>query len=175
MNRVVVGCVLLVVVGCNKSATPTAQRVDPQFDAKWQQATSSAEPAYIESQRGGGLLGEVRRAVSNDGPPRGAATGEVVPGPLPDSEVTSVIKRNLPAVKGCYEVEERAGTVGSGKAIVSLEIDPAGTVQNVSVEAPAFADSKLPACISARAKGWTFPKFTQGPKKFSYPFVFVGG
>ncbi|MGZ3441512.1 MAG: AgmX/PglI C-terminal domain-containing protein, partial [Polyangia bacterium] len=67
------------------------------------------------------------------------------------------------------------GTVGSGKAIVSLEIDPAGTVQTVSVDAPAFADSKLPACITARAKGWTFPKFTQGPKKFSYPFVFVGG
>ena len=171
MKRLVVACVL-VVVGCNKSAAPTAQKVDPQFDAKWQQATSSAEPAYIESQRGGGLLGEVRRAVD---PPRGAATGDVVTGPLPDSEVASVIKRNLPAVKGCYEVEERAGTVGSGKAIVSLEIDPAGTVQNVSVEAPAFADSKLPACISARAKGWTFPKFTQGPKKFSYPFVFVGG
>ena len=35
--------------------------------------------------------------------------------------------------------------------------------------------SRSSTCISARAKGWTFPKFTQGPKKFSYPFVFVGG
>ncbi|HEX9102561.1 MAG TPA: AgmX/PglI C-terminal domain-containing protein, partial [Polyangia bacterium] len=77
--------------------------------------------------------------------------------------------------KGCYEVEERAGTVGSGKAIVSIEIAPAGTVQSVSVEAPAFSSSKLPACLSTRARGWTFPRFTQGPKKFSYPFVFVGG
>jgi hypothetical protein len=170
MKRLVVACVLLA-AGCNKSAAPTA-KADPQFDAKWQQATAAAEPAYIESQRGGGLLGEVRRAVD---PPRGGGDGDVVSGPLPDAEVASVIKRNLPAVKGCYEVEERAGTVGSGKAIVSLEIDPAGTVQNVSVEAPAFADSKLPACITARAKGWTFRKFTQGPKKFSYPFVFVGG
>src|SRR5262249_26590604 len=147
---------------------------DLQFDAKWQQATASAEPAYIESERGGGLLGEVRRAV--DPPCTGAAAGDVVvKGPLPDSAVVSVIKRNLPAVKGCYEVEERAGAVGSGKAIVSLEIDPAGTVQNVSVDAPAFAASKLPACIQARAKAWTFPRVTQGPKKFSYPFVFVGG
>ena len=169
MKRVLIACVVLV-VGCNKSA-PTA-KADPQFDAKWQQATSSAEPAYIETERGGGLLGEVRRAVD---PPRGAGSGEVVNGPLPDSEVASVIKRNLPAVKGCYEIEERAGTVGSGKAIMSLEIDPAGTVQNVSIEAPAFAASKLPACITARARGWTFPKFTEGPKKFSYPFVFVGG
>ncbi|HEY2744027.1 MAG TPA: AgmX/PglI C-terminal domain-containing protein [Polyangia bacterium] len=160
-------------VGCSKSAAP-AQRADPKFDAAWQQATAAAEPAYIESQRGGGLLGEVRRAVSNDGPPH-ASAGVDIKGTLPDPEVVNVIKRNLPAVKGCYEVEERAGTVGSGKAIVSLEIAPAGTVQTVSVEAPAFADSKLPACISARAKGWTFPKFTEGPKKFSYPFVFVGG
>jgi len=170
MKRALFACLVLV-VGCHKSA-PTAAKADPQFDAKWQQATSSAEPAYIETERGGGLLGEVRRAVD---PPRGENAGDIVKGPLPDPAVVTVIKRNLPAVKGCYEVEERAGTVGSGKAIVSLEIDPAGTVQNVSVDAPAFRESKLPACIQARAKGWTFPKFTDGPKKFSYPFVFVGG
>ncbi|HWE30373.1 MAG TPA: AgmX/PglI C-terminal domain-containing protein [Polyangia bacterium] len=171
MKRVLVACVVLF-VGCNKSAAPTAVKSDPQFDQKWQRATSAAEPAYIETERGGGLLGEVRRAVD---PPQSGAIGEIVQGPLSDPQVVSVIRRNLPAVKGCYEIEERAGTVGSGKAIVSLEIDPAGTVQTVAVEAPAFAASKLPACISARAKGWTFPKFTEGPKKFSYPFVFVGG
>ena len=115
----------------------------------------------------------MRRAV--DPPRERARAADIVSGPLPDAEVVSVIRHNLAAVKGCYEVEERAGTVGSGKAIVSLEIDPAGTVQPCHVEAPAFADSKLPACISARARGWTFPKFTAGPKKFSYPFVFVGG
>ena len=171
MKRALFACVVLA-VGCHKGAAPAAAKSDPQFDAKWQQATSAAEPAYIESQRGGGLLGEVRRAVD---PPRAGAADAIVKGPLPDPDVVSVIKRNLPAVKGCYEVEERAGTVGSGKAIVSLEIDPAGTVQNVSVEAPAFAASKLPACIQSRARGWTFPRFTEGPKKFSYPFVFVGG
>lgn len=169
MKRLVLVAALLA-CGCHKSA-PSA-KANPAFDARWQQATAAAEPAYIESQRGGGLLGEVRRAVD---PPRGTSGTDALQGTLPDPEVVSVIKRNLPAVKGCYEIEERAGTVGSGKAIVSLEIDPAGTVQNVSVEAPAFAASKLPACISARAKGWTFPKFTEGPKKFSYPFVFVGG
>ena len=170
MKRALFACVVLV-VGCHKSAAPAA-KADPAFDAAWQRATAAAEPAYIESQRGGGLLGEVRRAVD---PPRAGASDAVVKGPLPDPEVVNVIKRNLPAVKGCYDIEERAGTVGSGKAIVSLEIDPAGTVQRVSVEAPAFAESKLPACISSHARAWTFPKFTEGPKKFSYPFVFVGG
>lgn len=171
MKRVLVACVVLV-VGCNKGASPSAQKSDPQFDARWQQATATAEPAYIESQRGGGLLGEVRRAVD---PPSTSGGAEVVQGPLPDPVVAGVIKRNLPGVKGCYEVEERAGTVGSGKAIVSIEIDPAGTVHSVAVDAPAFAASNLPACLTARARSWTFPKFTAGPKKFSYPFVFVGG
>jgi hypothetical protein len=169
MKRVML--LMVILGGCNKSAPAT--KVDPAFDAKWQQATSAAEPAYIETQRGGGLLGEVRRAV--DAPPGSGAAAGIVQGQLPDPEVVMVIRHNLPAVKGCYEIEERAGTVGSGKAIVSIEIDPAGTVNNVSVEAPAFAASKLPACLSARAKAWTFPKFTAGPKKFSYPFVFVGG
>src|SRR5271167_698457 len=108
MKRLLFAGVMVVACGCNKGAAPTALKADPQFDAKWQQATSSAEPAYIESQRGGGLLGEVRRAVD---PPRAAAGADIVKGVLPDPEVVSVIRRNLPAVKGCYEVEERAGTV----------------------------------------------------------------
>ena len=163
----------LLVAACH--GQPAARpKGDPQFDAKWQAIVAAAQPAVIAGERGGGLMGEVRRAVD---PPSTAAIAVVdtMPGPLPDPEVVTVIRRNLPGVKGCYEVEERAGTVGSGKAIVSLEIAPAGTVSNVAVDAPDFAASKLPACIQSRARGWTFPKFTEGPKKFSYPFVFVGG
>src|SRR5262245_50039669 len=118
MKRAVIAFIVLF-AACHK---PEAKS-DPAFDAHWKQATAAAEPAYIESQKGGGLLGEVRRAVD---PPHARGGADVVKGPLPDPDVVNVIKRNLPAVKGCYEVEERAGTVGSGKAIVSLEIDPAG-------------------------------------------------
>ena len=159
---------------CNKPSGKPDARSDPKFDARWQQATAASEPLYIESERGGGLMGEVRRAID---PPGGDAqiAAAIVKGPLPDADVVSVIRRNLPAVKGCYLIEERAGTVGSGKAIVSLTIEQSGHVSDVAVDAPAFSASKLPACISARAKAWTFPKVTQGPKHFSYPFVFVGG
>jgi hypothetical protein len=158
--------------GCNKAP---ADKSDPKFDAKWQQATATAEPVYIESERGGGLMGEVRRALDSPGGDAPIAA-VITKGRLPDADVVSVIRRNLPAVKGCYQIEERAGTVvGSGKAIVSLTIENSGAVSNVAVDAPAFAASKLPACISARARAWTFPKVTEGPKHFSYPFVFVGG
>jgi hypothetical protein len=156
-------------VGCHKKTAS-----NPQFDERWKSITAAGEePAYIESQKGGGLMGEVRRAVD---PTRERPTaGELIKGELPDPVAAGVVRRNLGGVKGCYEVEERAGTVGSGKAIVSLEIEGTGAVQNVSVDAPAFAESKLPECISKNARNWTFPKFTTGPKKFSYPFVFVGG
>jgi hypothetical protein len=163
------------IAACNKGSSSGSKIAsNQQFDEKWKAITSGGEePLYIESQKGGGLMGEVRRAVD---PTRDvAAPGPAIQGPLPDPVAASVIRRNLPAVKGCYEVEERAGTVGSGKAIVSLEIRESGSVQNVSVDAPAFSDSKLPDCISRNARNWTFPKFTSGPKKFSYPFVFVGG
>jgi hypothetical protein len=149
---------------------------DPKFDQKWSQlAQEGAEPAFIEGDlHGSGLMGEVRRAL----PPSGEKLAMAAPsfqGPLPDPEVVRVIRSNLAAVKGCYAVEEKNGTVSSGKAIVSLEIDPAGTVANVKVDAPAFSNSGLPNCVGNRAKAWTFPKFTSGPKRFSYPFVFVGG
>ena len=108
----------------------------------------------------------MRRAVD---PPRGARRADIVKGPAARPEVVSVIKRNLPAVKGCYEVEERAGTVGSGKAIVSLEIDPAGTVQTVAVDAPAFAASKLPACISARAPRLDLPEVHRRAEEVQLP------
>jgi hypothetical protein len=168
---------LLLPVGCKKDepAQKTAA-VDPAFDKQWSSLTGKgAEPVYIEGElHGAGLMGEVRRAVDPIGT-QSPLAADALKGELPDSEAVKVIKANLPAVKACYAVEERNGTVGSGKAIVSLEIDNTGSVKDVKVDAPAFSASGLPNCVSGRARAWTFPKFTQGPKKFSYPFVFVGG
>src|SRR5437016_4571296 len=114
---------------------------DPKFDEKWAALTKEGaeEPAFIEGDlHGSGLMGEVRRALPPDQHDKLAPSGPTFQGPLPDPEVVRVIRSNLAAVKGCYAVEERNGTVGSGKAIVNLEIDPAGTVANVKVDAPAF-------------------------------------
>jgi hypothetical protein len=162
MKRMVLGLLLVVPLGCNKAGdgkAPSA-KTDPGFDKQWS-----------DLEHGG----EVRRAVDPIANGHSPLAKEPLPGALPDLEVVKVIRANLSAVKGCYQIEERAGTVSSGKAIVTLQIDPAGSVSDVKVDAPAFAASKLPQCVGGRAKGWTFPKFTQGPKRFSYPFVFVGG
>ena len=173
MKRLVLVAFLVAPFGCKKEEKVAAS--DPKFDQQWSDLTKSgAEPAYIEGDKhGAGLMGEVRRAVDPLGDKSPLA--KEVQGPLPDSEVAKVIRANLPAVKGCYAVEERNGTAASGKAIMSLQIDSSGMVKGVAVDAPAFSGSGLPNCLSNNAKAWKFPKFTQGPKSYSYPFVFVGG
>jgi len=174
MKRIVLVALLGGPFGCKKDEPKTAA-VDPKFEQEWSNlAKGGAEPAYIEGERhGAGLMGEVRRAVDPD--LGKSPLLKELQGPLPDSEVAKVIRANLPAVKGCYAVEERNGTAASGKAIMSLQIDATGEVKGVQVDAPAFNASGLPSCLSNNAKAWKFPKFTQGPKTYSYPFVFVGG
>lgn len=165
----------LAAVGCSKGAAPSTS---PEFDKQWSSLMQGgAEPLLVEGDlHGSGLMGEVRRAVDHASGGNLVKHEGVVPGPLPDTEVVKVIRSHLPSVKGCYAIEERAGTVGSGKAILSIDIDPSGSVKATRVDAPAFSASKLPSCISENAKAWTFPKFSaKEDKRFSYPFVFVGG
>lgn len=180
MKRFCLGLLIVALSGCNKKSESACSGAScAAFDQQWAQLEKSgAEPLFIEGElHGAGLMGEVRRAVDPSAENKAVAQSQPLPGPLPDVEVVKVIRANLAAVKGCYQAEERAGTVGSGKAIVTLEIDGgSGAVTSVQIDAPAFAASRLPSCVSARAKNWTFPRFTaKDPKRFSYPFVFVGG
>ncbi len=173
MNRIVISLALFALVGCKKEESTS--KPNPEFEKKWAELEKNADPAFIENQAGGaGLLGEVRRSIDPPSDGKSAMVGELK-GELPDPEVVRVIRANLPEVKACYRLEEHNAAVGSGKAIVTLSIDRTGTVSSVQVDAPAFSFSKLPACLSQHARAWTFPRFTQGPKMFSYPFVFVGG
>lgn len=178
MKRLVLGFALVAAAGCSKKEAQAPQKVAcsgngcAEFDQKWAALEKTADPAFIE-KGGAGLLGEVRRSVDPVGD--AAPFAKEVKGELPDPEVVKVIRANLSSVKACYAIEEKNGTVGSGKAILTLSIKESGSVDGVTIDAPAFQQSHLPACLSEHAKSWTFPKFTQGPKSFSYPLVFVGG
>ena len=79
------------------------------------------------------------------------------------------------AVKGCYQLEERAGTVGCGKAIMTLEIDGAsGAVADVKIDAPAFQARAARLRLGPRAQRGR-SRASPRPRRSSYPFVFVGG
>ena len=171
MSRLALALLFVLPLACEKKPPPAASSAN--FDKQWQKLEADSEPLFIEG--GSGLMGEVRRAVDQ---PASAVAQEPWKGELPDPEVIRVIRSNLGSIKACYTIAEKANgqELGAGKAIVNLEIEGTGLVSRVQIDAPAFAASKLPECMSARARAWTFPKFTDKvAKKFAYPFVFVGG
>ena len=113
-------------------------------------------------------MGNVRRAQRSANPNSAASKN------LSNEDVQRVIRQNLPGVKACYQRIARQGSQRSGKAIVSFGVGPAGDVRDTKVDAPAFAGTSLPNCVSGTVSRWAFPKSQKGALAISYPFVFVG-
>jgi hypothetical protein len=160
----------------------SASTSDPEFDKKWAAlAQAGTDVAYIEDDRGEGLMGNVRRAsrVKTEPPGLTAAAGDQVLAALPEQpageEVQRIIRGNLMAVRGCYMNMARTGQAKSGKAIVSFTIGADGRPASLHVDAPTFNDTPLPGCVTAQISRWSFPKSQKGGGSVSYPFVFVGG
>lgn len=165
--------------GCGKKAAPVS---DPEFDKQWAAlAQTGVDVAYIEDDRGEGLMGNVRRAsrVKSDPPVAAAEANAGNAGALPaqpsGEQVQRIIRGNLMAVRGCFMSMARTGQARSGKAIVSFSIGADGKATGLKVDAPAFAGTPLPGCVTAQISHWEFPKSQRGGGQVSYPFVFVGG
>ncbi len=92
---------------------------------------------------------------------------------LSDADAARVVARNLRAVKTCWALEQRDGADRGGKALLSLEVAPSGSVRSARVDAR-FASPRFAACVRARAATWTFPR-TARTARFTVPLVFVGG
>ena len=173
---------LLSGASCSKKSAPGILG-SPEFDKKWAElAQAGIEVAYIEDDRGEGLMGNVHRAsrVKAEPPavPPSEAKAENPPG-LPDQppseQVQRIIHGNLMAVRGCFMSMARTGQARSGKAIVSFTIGADGRAAGLRVDAPSFVDTPLPGCVTAQISHWEFPKSQRGGGQVSYPFVFVGG
>jgi hypothetical protein len=166
-------------VACAKKSTPAVPG-SPEFDKKWAElAQSGAEVSYIEDDRGEGLMGNVRRASRVKAEPPTVAPAEDntvvgLPDQPPGEQVQRIIRGNLMAVRGCFMSMARTGQARSGKAIVSFTIGADGRAAGLRVDAPSFADTPLPGCVTAQVSHWEFPKSQKGGGQVSYPFVFVG-
>jgi len=186
-----IGLVVGLSMACSKraenkvspGAVASASTSDPEFDKKWAAlAQAGTDVAYIEDDRGEGLMGNVRRAsrVKADPPqvlaaPAGDQALPALPEQPAGEEVQRIIRGNLMAVRGCYMNMARTGQAKSGKAIVSFSIGADGRPASLRVDAPAFNDTPLPGCVTAQISRWSFPKSQKGGGSVSYPFVFVGG
>ena len=176
------GLILALALGgaaCTKKSALAAAG-SQEFDKRWAElAQAGTEVSYIEDDRGEGLMGNVRRAsrVKADPPPVAPVEANVVAG-LPDQppgeQVQRIIRGNLMAVRSCFMSMARTGQARSGKAIVSFSIGADGRAAGLRVDAPSFADTPLPGCVTAQVSHWEFPKSQKGGGQVSYPFVFVG-
>jgi hypothetical protein len=173
--------------GCSKPTPPPAPKAiapaDPNFDRAWTSlAQKGVDAFYIEDDRAEGLMGNVLRAQSGAlamAPDLQASLrqpgGQALPVSPNPEEVQKVIRQNLAGVKSCYLRVARDGDSRSGKAIVSFLVGASGHVEDLRVEAPAFTDTPLPACVSGQIAHWVFPASQKGGLAVSYPFVFVSG
>lgn len=162
--------VVFAVAACSGGASSG----DGAFDSKWASLNTSGGAIIVQPEgQGRALLGEVREATA-------APAAEVAPsdtpieGPLSDAEVSKVVRSRARSIGACFQQAARDGASGGGKAIVSLNIAAEGKVSEVGVEAPSFDGTGLAECVQTRARGWTFPKCTEGPKSATFPFVFAG-
>ena len=178
----VVGVLLGLSAACSKKADTAQGKAissDPAFEHDWAKlAEQGMEVAYIEDDRGEGLMGNVRRAsrVKADPPPIPTAPGiaeGAVPEQVTGEEVQRIVRGNLMAVRSCYMTMAKTGQAKSGKAIVSFSIGADGKPAAVRVDAPSFQGTPLPNCVTAQINHWQFPKSQRGGGNVSYPFVFV--
>jgi hypothetical protein len=176
-SLIVIGGLLGAGAACTKK---TVTAPDPAFEQSWAKlAAQGMEVAYIEDDRGEGLMGNVRRAsrVKAD-PPAIPAEQPVAEGAMPEQvtgqDVQRIVRGNLMAVRSCYMTMAKTGQARSGKAIVSFSIGADGKPATIRVDAPSFQDTPLPKCMTAQINRWQFPKSQRGGGTVSYPFVFVG-
>ena len=177
MRNSVLALLVVSALGCGKRAeappaAPTPAQSTPagDFEKQWAQLTGEGSEVFtIGENSGEDLMGNVRRAQRSPNADSASASKN-----LSNEDVQRVIRQNLPGVKACYQRIARQGSQRSGKAIVSFGVGPAGDVRDTKVDAPAFAGTSLPNCVSGTVSRWAFPKSEKGTVAISYPFVFVG-
>jgi hypothetical protein len=152
-------------VACQRRSEPSESlgtirlgtRSDPKFDEAWRTLVAR------RGEKDTFFIQATPRAQA--GPPH-QPSGD---------EVSAAIRANLAGIEACYLRLTGEGRFTSGRAILSFVVEQDGSAKNVKVEAPAFADSGLPGCVSQQVERWTFPRSKKGGQAVSYPFVFVGG
>ncbi|MBW2701727.1 MAG: AgmX/PglI C-terminal domain-containing protein [Deltaproteobacteria bacterium] len=79
---------------------------------------------------------------------------------LEETDIISVVNRNLRSVKFCYCKALKADPEFEGQAIVEMQIKTNGKVKQVDILPEDMADHKFGKCLGPRVAKWKFPKFS---------------
>jgi hypothetical protein len=155
---------LLAFAGCS------AKKESPAFEKKFAEAKAKSglnDVQIIETAKGMGLKNNVQRLGDPVAPDEVDSSGKI-PQTLSQNQVGRHIRRQLARLSECQET-----TAGrSGKALLTVKIQPNGSVGEVEVEAPSFSGTRLASCLREGAMRWRFPQFKAGTLSYTYPFIF---
>lgn len=96
-----------------------------------------------------------------------------VEGDLSPDVIKDVMRKNLRAMKDCYERQLKRFPTLQGKIVISFEIVETGKVQGVDFVEDTVRNSEVKQCILGRARFWRFPKPDGGSVFVSFPLVFT--
>ena len=95
-------------------------------------------------------------------------------GELRSSEsLLTVVRRYAPGIQFCYENELKKSPGLGGKMVVSLTVEPDGTVSSVILVEDSLRSAAVSDCVTAQMRGWKFPAIETGMVTFKTPFVFT--
>lgn len=119
--------------------------------------------------------GSVESGVKTEVAVKGAAKAEApeVDGELSQAAIAGVMKRQLKALRSCYEGALKRDRTLSGKLIIRFEIEESGRTSNIEFEDVSLNSEDVKQCIRRRAKYWRFPKPDGGSVFVAYPIVFT--
>ncbi len=96
-----------------------------------------------------------------------------IAGGLSAEEIAAVVKKNIGAVRYCYERQLAANPDLYGKIKVEFVISPAGRVSTQKIKSTTMKSSLVEGCILRKIKRWKFPIPKGGTEvAVSYPFYF---
>jgi len=105
--------------------------------------------------------------------PRMLVTDVVISGSLSRETVRSVVRRQLPAFRACYERGLRRNSDLSGRISLTFTIDIDGHVSDAGVESTTVADAQVSECTIEVARRMTFaPLPGTSAIVVTYPFFF---
>lgn len=122
----------------------------------------------------GGGGGRVSSGKKTEAAIRGRAQAESpdVDGELSQAQISRVMRRQLKALRDCYERALKRNRGLKGKIVIRFEIMETGRTSNVEFD-DLMGSGDVVSCIRRRAKYWRFPKPEGGSVFVSYPIVFT--
>lgn len=106
---------------------------------------------------------------------KGAIVAETpeVEGELSRDAINAVMKRQLTALKDCYERQLKRTPTLAGKIVLDFEILDTGKISDVKFSEDTVRNAAVKECIVQRSKFWRFPKPEGGSVLVSFPLVFT--